>query len=313
VYEPLVVVAGLVGLFFVLQRADPLRNLLTAWLVMAVLLAVLRAGHTSGDVVLVVMPLALLGGVALETIADSLRGLHFSVEEGALLFILFPVIAYLVLGLASYANNPNAIPAAAVLNLGPMTQLIQVALAAGFMVLLVAFFAALSGIEVAVRGATLAILAVLALATWGAGWNAAQNHPGDPREIVAGPQTTSPAVRDLARDLAKLSADKTTDVTTLPLVVQSPPDDVLAWYLRDLRNGRFVSSVDSSSAPLAVVTIGTEPPALSGSYAGQRFALQREWRIEGKSPQDILKWLVFRRADLPTPTQQAVLWVRQEP
>ncbi len=313
VYEPLVVVAGLVGLFFVLQRADPLRNLLTAWLVMAMFLAVLRAGHTSGDVVLIVMPLALLGGVALETIADSLRGLHFSVEEGALLFILFPVIAYLVLGLASYANNPNAIPAAAVLNLGPMTQLIQVALAAGFMVLMVAFFAALSGLDVAVRGATLAILTVLALATWGAGWNAAQNHPGDPREIIAGPQTTSPAVRDLARDLAKLSADKTTDVTALSLVVQSPPDEVLAWYLRDLRNGRFVRSVDSSSAPLAVVTIGTEPPALSGSYAGQRFALQREWRIEGKSPQDILKWLVFRRADLPTPTQQAVLWVRQEP
>jgi hypothetical protein len=64
---------------------------------------------------------------------------------------------------------------------------------------------------------------------------------------------------------------------------------------------------------VAVVTIGTEPLALSGSYAGQRFALQCEWRIEGKSPQDILKWLVFRRADLPTPTQQAVLWVRQEP
>lgn len=313
VYEPLVVVAGLGGLFFVLQREDPLRNLLTAWLVMAVLLTVLRAGHTSGDVLLVVMPLALLGGLALETIADSLRGLRFSVEEGALLFILFPAIAFLVLGLASYANNPNAVPAAAVLNLGPMTQLIQVALGAMFIVMLVAFFAALSSLEVAVRGATLAILAVLALATWGAGWNAAQNHPGDPREIIAGPQTTSPAVRDLARDIAKLSADKTTDVTTLALVVQSPPDGVLAWYLRDLRNKRFVSSVDASSAPTALVTTSTEPPALAGSYAGERFALQREWRIEGKSPQDILKWLVFRQADLPTPTQQAVLWVRQEP
>ncbi len=313
VYEPLVVVAGLGGLFFVLQREDPLRNVLTAWLVMAVLLAVLRAGHTSGDVLLVVMPLALLGGLALEMIADSLRGLRFSVEEGALLFILFPAIAFLVLGLASYANNPNAVPAATVLNLGPMTQLIQVALGAMFIVMLVAFFAALSSLEVAVRGATLAILAVLALATWGAGWNAAQNHPGDPREIIAGPLTTSPAVRDLARDIAKLSADKTTDVTTLALVVQSPPDGVLAWYLRDLRNKRFVSSVDASSAPTALVTTGTEPPALAGSYAGERFALQREWRIEGKSPQDILKWLVFRQADLPTPTQQVVLWVRQEP
>jgi hypothetical protein len=300
-------------LFFALQRAGRFSNLLTAWLVMAVLLAVLRAGRTSGDVLFVVISLALLGGVALETLADSLRTLRFGVEEGVLILILGPVITYLVLGLAGYANNPNTIPVAVgALNLGPLAQLIQVALAAVFIVMLVAFFAALSGIEVAVRGATLTVLVVLAISTWGAGWNAAQNYPGDPREIITGPQATSPAVRDLAHDLAKLSADKTTDVTTLALIVQSPPDDVLAWYLRDLRNARFVSAVDASAAPLAVVTTGTQAPPLSGSYAGQRFALQREWRIEGKSPADILKWLVFRRADLPTPTQQAILWVRQE-
>jgi hypothetical protein len=313
VYEPLVVVTGLAGMFFALQRAGRFGNLLIAWLVIAVLLAVLRAGRTSGDVLLVVLPLALLGGVALETLADSLRGLRFGAEEGALILILWPVIAYLVLGVAGYANNPNAVPAAAAaLNLGPLTQLIQVALAAVFIAVLVAFFIALSGAEVAVRGATLAILVVLAIMTWGAGWNAAQNHPGDPREIINGPQATAPTVRDLARDVAKLSADKTTDVTTLALIVQSPPDDVLAWYLRDLRNARFVSAVDASSAPLVLVTTGAKPPALAGSYAGQRFALEREWRLEGRSPEDILKWLVFRRTDLPAPTQQGVLWVKQD-
>jgi hypothetical protein len=312
VYEPLVVVAGLAGMFFVLQRAGRLGNLLIAWLVIAVLLAVLRAGRMSGDVLLVVLPLALLGGVALETLADSLRELRFGAEEGALILILWPVIAYLMLGVAGYANNPGAVPAAAAaLNLGPLAQLIQVALAAVFIVTLVAFFIALSGAQVAVRGATLAILAVLAMMTWGAGWNAAQNHPGDPREIINGPQVTSPAVRDLARDVAKLSADTTTDVTTLALIVQSPPDDVLAWYLRDLQGARFVSAVDASSAPPVVITTGN-PPALSGSYAGQRFALQREWRLEGRSPEDIMKWLVFRRADLPAPTQQGVLWVKQD-
>jgi len=300
-------------MFLALQRTSRFGNLLIAWLVTAVLLALLRGGRTSGDVLLVVLPLALLGGVALETLADSLRALRFGAEESALILILWPVIAYLVLGLAGYANNPNAIPAAAAaLNLGPLTQLIQVALAALFVVMLVAFFIALSGAEVAVRGATLAILVVLASMTWGAGWNAVQNHPGDPREIINGPQATSPTVRDLARDLAKLSADRTTDVTTLALVVQSPPDDVLAWYLRNLRNTRFVSTVDASSAPPVVVTTGDKPPALSGSYAGQRFALEREWRMEGKSPEDILKWLVFRRADLPAPTRQATLWIRQE-
>jgi hypothetical protein len=253
-----------------------------------------------------------LSGYAMEAWADSLRVLRFGVEEAALILIMLPVIAYLVLGLAAYANNPNAVPAAAAaLDLGPMAQLIQVVLAAIFIVMLTAFFAALGSVERAVRGAALAILTALAMATWSAGWNAAQNHPGDPREIIAGPQATSLAVRDLAGDLARLSADKTSDATTLPLVVQSPPDGVLVWYLRDLRNASFVSAIDASSEPVALVTTAAKPPALSGSYAGQRYALQREWQLEGKSPEDILKWLVFRRVELPTPTQQVVLWVRQ--
>ena len=313
VYELLVVVAGLVGLFFALQRPGRFTVLLIAWLALAILLVALRVGRTSADVLLVVIPLALLSGYAMEAWADSLRALRFSAEEAVLILISLPVIAYLVLGLAAFASNPNAVTAtAAALNLGPATQLIQVALAAVFIVMLVAFFAALSSVEMAVRGVTLAILSVLVIVTWNAGWSAAQNHPGDPREIIAGPEATSPAVRDLASDLAKLSADKTSDATTLPLVVQSPPDGVLAWYLRDLRNASFVSALDASSGPVALVTTASRPPALSGSYAGQRYALQREWRLEGKSSEDILKWLVFRRAELPTPTQQVVLWVRQE-
>ena len=313
VYELLVVVAGLVGLFFALQRPGRFTVLLIAWLALAMLLVALRVGRTSADVLLVVIPLALLSGYAMEAWADSLRALRFSAEEAVLILISLPVIAYLVLGLAAFASNPNAVTAtAAALNLGPVTQLIQVALAAVFIVMLMAFFAALSSVEMAVRGVTLAILSVLVIVTWNAGWSAAQNHPGDPREIIAGPEATSPAVRDLASDLAKLSADKTSDATTLPLVVQSPPDGVLAWYLRDLRNASFVSALDASSGPVALVTTASKPPALSGSYAGQRYALQREWRLEGKSSEDILKWLVFRRAELPTPTQQVVLWVRQE-
>jgi hypothetical protein len=312
VYELLAVAAGLAGLFFALQRPGRFAVLLIAWLALALLLIVLRAGRTPEDVLLVVIPLALLSGYAMEAWMDSLRALRFGVEEAALILIILPVMAYLALGLAAYANNPTAIPAAAAaLNLGPTAQLIQVVLAAIFIVMLAAFFAALSSVEMAVRGAASAIMIALALMTWNVGWNAAQNHPGDPREIIAGPQATSLAVRDLAGDLARLSADKTSDVTTLPLVVQSPPDGVLAWYLRDLRNASFVSAIDTSSGPVALVTTASNPPALSGSYAGQRYALQREWRLEGKSPEDVLKWLVLRRAELPTPTQQAVLWVRQ--
>jgi hypothetical protein len=186
-------------------------------------------------------------------------------------------------------------------------------LAMALMAILMMLFAMFIGYEAALRGAMLAALIVLAMTTWAAGWGVAQGHPGDPRELMGGPEATSPAVRDLVRDLAVLSASTTTDVHTLAFVVQSPspPDGVLAWYLRGMPNAQFVSTLDETLAPPVVVTTAPQPPALAGSYAGQRFTLRHEWRIEGRSINDVLKWLIYRQAESPKPTQQAVLWVQQ--
>ncbi len=316
IYEPLAVVVGLAGLVFALQRNDHFILLPVAWLIAALLLAVLRSGRTTGDVLLVMIPLALLGGYTFQAIQDSLRATRFSREEGVLALVLMPVITYFVLGLAAYAQNPNSTPLAiGALKIAGGAQITQIFLALVLAVILVALFTGLTGGAAAMRGATSAVLLTLALATWAAGWNAAQNRPGDPREIIVGPEATSPAVRDLARDLAVLSAQKTTDPHLLDFVALggSRSDAVLKWYLRDMPNVRFVAALDAASTPLALVTTEPKPPALleGGSYAGQRFTLQQAWSLEGKSANDILKWLVYRNAEAPKPTQQAILWVKQ--
>jgi hypothetical protein len=312
VYEPLAMVVGLVGLFLALERGQRFVGLLVIWLLAATLLVVLRPARTSGDVLLVVIPLAMLGGYALEALVGSLRTLRFSVEEGVLMLVVLPVVAYFVLGLTAYINNPAApLPVAGRFDLGPMTAVIPMLLAITLIGILIALFVALSSIEASLRGATLTMLVVLTMTTWAAGWGAAQSHPGDPRELMTGPEATAPAVRDLMRDLSVLSANTTTDTRTLSFVVQSPPDGVLAWYLRDMPNAQFVSALDESSAPPVLVTTASQPPALSGSYAGQRFTLRHEWRIEGRPINEALKWLFYRKAELPKPTLQAILWVQQ--
>ncbi len=313
VYEPLIVVAGIVGLFFALQRSSRFGFLLIAWLAVALILALVRSGRANGDTLLVVIPLALLAGHAFQAVADSLRSAPFGVQEAVLIAILLPVLAYLALGIAMYINNPNAVATSAVgQDLGPMAQVISSFLAIALAVILVAMFAAISSTESAVRGATIAILAALAMVTWSAGWGAAQVRPGDPREIILGTETTSLDVRDLTDDLAKLSVDKTADVSALPVTVLSAPEGVLGWYLRGMPNAHFAGTVDLLSNPLAVISTA-QPPTLAGSYAGQRFTLQHQWRIEGKSAIDILRWLVYRRAEPPQPTREVVLWVRQGP
>jgi 4-amino-4-deoxy-L-arabinose transferase-like glycosyltransferase len=321
VYEPLIIVAGVVGLFFALQRGDRLGVMLVAWLAVATLLAVVRPGRTHGDTLLIVLPLALLGGYAFEVSARSFRAVRFSIEETLLILIILVAIALAILSVADYINNPTRFTAAVPgpqsdfasrlrAILGPATPFVPIVAAVAFATLLAMIFAATSGAETAMRGGAIAVLVTLAMTTWAAGWGAAQVNPGDPREIIVGPATTSPDVRDLTRDLALLSADTTTDVSSLALTVQSTPNGVLAWYLRDMRNARFVSTVDASSNPQAVITTD-KPPALSGSYAGEKFTLQHQWHVEAKSAYDVLRWLVYRRAEAPQPTQEAVLWVRQ--
>jgi len=49
-----------------------------------------------------------VGRYALEALGDSLRSARFSVEEGILLLVMLPVIAYFVLGLAANVTNPAA-------------------------------------------------------------------------------------------------------------------------------------------------------------------------------------------------------------
>jgi hypothetical protein len=281
-----------------------------AWLAVAVVLVIARSARANGDLLLVVIPLALLGGYAAQALAHSFRVVRASIEESLLIIILLPVIAYFALGLAGYANNNSSAFANLPLNLGPAAQLIQSLLAVALAVVMIALFGALGGAETAVRGATLAVLIAFALATWSAGWGAAQVRPGDPRELVAGPETTSLGVRDLSHDLAILSADKTTDVTALALAVQGAPDGVLGWYLRGLPNARFVPRLEGPAIPSAFITTDA-PPVLSSSYAGRRYTLKHEWRLEGQTTNTLLKWLIYRKADIPKPTQQVVLWVKQ--
>jgi len=313
-YEPLAAVGGIAGLFFAFERADRFVAFLGMWLISAAILAVFRAGHTNGDVLLVVLPLALLFGYAIETLTSSLSTVRFSAAEGVLILVLCPVIAYFMLGWARYIANPNAVQVTiGEIKLGPWAAFIPMLLALMLGVIVVLLFGALTSTAAAVRSVTVTILAVLAMATWAAGWGAAQVHPGDPREIIAGPETTSPAVRDLARDVAALSAQKTADSTTLPLVIYGASDSVLEWYLRDMRNVRFETDLDASSAPPALITTDRPPPAtLADSFIGQRFTLRHEWHLEGKSAYEVLKWLMYRQAGAPTPTRWATLWVKQE-
>jgi predicted membrane-bound mannosyltransferase len=328
VYELLTLVVGVIGLGLLLRpQTDRLAVSLAAGLAVALALAAARSGQgqaigRNADVLLAVIPLALLGGYALQALADSFRAISWQREEGVLILILLPVMAYVMLSIAGYAVNGSAVTSNTAapntsFNLGPAAQLVQALLAVALAVVVISLFGALGGTEIALRGAALALLIVLALATWSTGWRAAQLYPGDPRELLAGPEATSTDVRDLTNDLSKLSADMTTDATTLSFMVQGAPGGVLGWYLRQWPRASFVPRLDAAfverptAAARSVFITTDSSPALSISYAGQRYTLAHTWQTQGQPAGGLLKWLLYRKAELPQPTRQVTLWVKQ--
>ncbi len=317
-YEMLALLTGLAGLVIAVSRDDWPGVLLGYWALMVLLITTLRQGRTPQDMVLVVTPLAGLAGYALERLAGSLSRWRVGYLESVFIVILLVVMAYGGLALADYAANPGWVQMVGgsespwVVHRAAVQGLLAMALL-GIVLLLMA---SVLETEIALRGGALAVLVVLVLGTWATGWKATQVHPGDPRDLLAGPQPTSLSLRAMVVTLKTASEQQTGDPYALPLVVVEPAPagrEILAWTLRDFRSVQFASALDASRAPYIVITPLEMTPALASSYAGQDFAVTTTWNWAGRTGSELVRWLLYRQSsDAPLPESRVVVWVRQE-
>jgi hypothetical protein len=159
-------------------------------------------------------------------------------------------------------------------------------------------------------------------------------------------------VRQLAADVATLSAHRIGDPGEIPMQVQrgGAIDPVLAWYLRDMRRLDWVLSpdldVDDPYAPLAVTMAadseGTELDASIDGYLGGEYAKEVAWlpgmltnapivvresaeqsddgqRLQesvdaywSQRVQPLLRWLLFREVKTLATPESVVLWAPAE-
>ena len=165
-------------------------------------------------------------------------------------------------------------------------------------------------------------------------------------------RVTHPEVRQLAADVATLSAHRIGDPGEIPMQVQrgGAIDPVLAWYLRDMRRLDWVLSpaldVDDPYAPLAVTMAadseGTELTASIDGYLGGEYAKEVAWlpgmltdapivvrepaeqseagqRLQesvdaywSQRAQPLLRWLLFREVKTLSTPESVVLWAPAE-
>lgn len=334
-YEPLILVLGLIGLVYhYLRQRDILTTLLLYWTVAAAVIYALAGQKSPGNVLLLVLPLTLLASLLLGRFWDQLaqatalraqpeglcpvlskacpeprrrvEGLGTKPQdeawgaEGLFAAISLPVVVFLAIQLAGYAST------------GQILYLYMALVAFVILPSLAALCWMWLGQGPALRCVGIILLLVLALLTVSLSVGLNYHRAVDPREPMVA-EATPPGVVDLVTTLERVSSHQEGDPHTIAITVEEATGPVLAWHLRDFGNARFVEqSSPSIETPVVITPAEEEEPTLGGSYVGQRFALQATWNPQGLTWPERVRWLLYRGAPTPVKSRDVVLWVRRQ-
>ena len=333
VYEPLALLLGQGALVWVVRRGHRLGVALGLWAGLSGVLLALMPGRAVLDVTWVLLPLAMLAGLAAELLVRNLREQGEWITDGLYVLVVVVLWAHFYVVLAHYAVYKT--PADMALAL--LTVALQVLLAMVFAL----------GIRVgtALRALGVGTIVALVAVTLSAAWGSAYVRPGDPRELLA-QEPAAPEVRDLVQTLRDLSWRRTGVPTALSFTLEAAPDSVLAWYLRDFSAARRVEDLGQASADETIRRLegemgplvttrrdlasagrlsfrarGVVIPSAARNlrFVGQDFALRRRW-----NPAEVgctlrwppecsaaVEWYLFRRTPAPPAVDEwVVLWVK---
>jgi uncharacterized protein (TIGR03663 family) len=300
-YEPLILAFGLIGLVYhYLSQRDILTTFLLYWTVAAAVIYALAGQKAPGNVLLLVLPLALLASLLIGRFWDQLAQVTTWEAEGVFVALSLPVVVFFAIQLAVYASRGQAV----YLNLALVALIVLPSLVALCWLWL--------GRGPALRCGGIILLLVLAMLTVGLSVGLNYHRAADPREPMVA-QATLPGVVDLVTTLERVSSHHEGDPHVIAVTVEEATGPVLAWHLQDFRNARFVEQLSPSiEAPVVITPAGEEKPTLGGSYVGQSFALQATWNPQGLTWTEFVRWLLYREAPTPVKSRDVVLWVKQQ-
>ncbi len=309
--EPLILLTGVAGAVLALSRRHGMGLLWLFWALVGAVGAGLAPAPSAP--VLWLVPLAGLGGLAVEALARALQKHAWGVSGwvyGALSLTLW---AHCGLVLARYSRYAQ--PA----------DLFLAGIGLALQVLLILLFgmalsvpaedetpeeAARRALFFVLYRAALALGIVLLALTFAAGWRVARVCPGEPA-CAPGviPNPVAPDLRLLAGEMERVcQAARSKTECRLWLV---DPDPAVAWALRDVAHQTVPpESLKAGETPaLVVAPAGVSMPE---GYFGTAFTLRRAGSPPRSGYEWVRWWLYRQPVSPPPPAEQIVLWVQRE-
>lgn len=281
---------------------------------LAALLIVFVGGHRSaGNLLLVVIPLALLAGQGIEKAWHWVNGRYLWVGAVGFAAVAVGLLAFFYLQLASYGltNNSTVSTFAGITFYNSVSYLLLGLMALLFLGGLVVAAVIWQGRELVLAGGWLAVLIIFGLFGFKAMWGLNFARASDARELML-LQATAPDVRHLVGRLEALSRELQGDAHTLALTTDAATGPVVGWYLRDFDRQIVVEDLDTPPDTLAAVTLAAQDLPIGETFRGQSFPLRTHWLPWGLWEQDLVRWLLFTEGSLPTVDQEVVLWVSSD-
>ncbi|MEZ4638445.1 MAG: hypothetical protein R2856_26405 [Caldilineaceae bacterium] len=183
--------------------------------------------------------------------------------------------------------------------------------------LLVAFFVWWSGWQTTAQVTGLLVAATLLLASLSSAWDLSLR--GD---LLRGNRlfetSTQQNVRMLADDVAQLGAIRVGDPGEIDVYVaqvESPLQPVLGWYLRFVRDLRFVDAIDPAlyGRNVLVISAPNVQLALPSAAVGSDYPLVQDWLPTGFDTwRNRLRWALFRELRQLPASSSVVLWVQED-
>lgn len=303
IYEPLIMVAGVMCAWLGWRRREPFVLGLALGSVGLALAVGVYPGHTPEDLQWLVVPMALLAGGAIGRLIEGLETSESRPTVAALTAVLAVLLAFAYLQLASYARglSPNM-----TLDPGLRLWLAGAALALG------AFVCILFGLgwswRMAGQAASLALGVGLFLTTVSMAAGLSFGPSAASATQLWRSSATAPEAASLQATLRGVSQAKTGRMDALPVLVEDSVSPALAWLLRDFPAARQIAGPEQPAVIL--MRPKAQNPALGADYVGQTVVLGDKWGWEGPIPPGVLAWWVTRQA--PTVGENWLLLVRAD-
>jgi uncharacterized protein (TIGR03663 family) len=287
-------------------------GLLVFWAAAAAILVLVVGDRLPGNLLLVVVPLALLAGQGLEQTWHWLAW-HVPWREMATITAValgLVVFLYLWIARATLIADSSTVSILGLTLYTTTGYLLLVLLAVLLLAALVAVAWYWRGARLVLASVWLTVVVVLSLFGFRTMWGASFANTADPRELL-NLEPTPLEVRYLVTELETLSETRLNDTHALPVTVEAQTGPVVAWYLRGFHKQTAVDSLANQPAPpdtLAAITLAAQNLPIGETFRGQSFPLHAYWQPWGLDGRQWLRWFLFSEAYQPVVDREAVLW-----